>query len=145
MASPSSGETQLSVLLATLQPQLQPVVYVFATLPTGAAMPAEVEPIAQFREAEGLTLIVTQAAADRAELSYQYPCRLITLTVHSSLTAVGMLAAITQALATINISTNVVSAYYHDHLFVPCDRAQDALACLAALATQAQSDRVPIS
>jgi len=140
MASLSSGETQLSVLLATLQPELHPDVFVFVTLSPGTAMPAGVEPIAQFREAEGLTLIVTQAAADRAGLPYQYPCRLITLTVHSSLAAVGMLAVITQALAAIDISTNVVSAYYHDHLFVPCDRARDALACLAVLATQAQND-----
>lgn len=133
---------QLSVLLATLQPQLQPAVYVYVTLSTAAALPPDLEPLAQFREAEGLTLIVSQAAADRAQLSYQYPCRLITLTVHSSLAAVGMLAIVTQTLAVQGISTNVVSAYFHDHLFVPCDRAQEALACLTALAAEAQQQAV---
>lgn len=142
MVSASIGETQLSVLLATLQPQLQPAVYVYVTLPPTAAIPPDLEPLAQFREAEGLTLIVSQAAADRAQLPYQYPCRLITLTVHSSLAAVGMLAVVTQRLAAAGISTNVVSAYFHDHLFVPSDRAQDALAGLTALAAEAQRQTV---
>jgi hypothetical protein len=62
---------------------------------------------------------------------------MITLTVHSSLAAVGMLAAITQALAAEGISTNVVSAYFHDHLFVACDRVEATLSCLAQLATSA--------
>ena len=136
MVTSPPGETDLSVLLATLRPQLQPAVYVYATWPPTAAVPLDLKPLGQFREAEGLTLIVTQAAADRAQLSYQYPCRLITLAVHSSLAAVGMLAAITQALAAAGLSTNVVSAYFHDHLFVPCDRAQAALDCLTALAEQ---------
>lgn len=135
MSSASMGETQLSVLLATLRPQLHPSVFVFATLST-AAIPAEMEPVCQFWESEGLTLIVPQVQADRAQISYQYPSRMITLTVHSSLAAVGMLAAITQALSAEGISTNVVSAYFHDHLFVACDRAQDALTCLAKLAAQ---------
>jgi hypothetical protein len=50
------------------------------------------------------------------------------LTVHSSLEAVGFLAAITARLAETGISVNVVSAFYHDHLFVPHDRADEALA-----------------
>lgn len=135
MSSASIGETQLSVLLTTLQPQLHPSVFVFVTLPT-ATMPPGLAPVCQFQEAEGLTLIVPQSQAERAQLPYQYPSRMITLAVHSSLAAVGMLAAITQALAAEGISTNVVSAYFHDHLFVACDRVQDTLDCLAKLAIQ---------
>ena len=80
-------------------------------------------------------LILEKTQADRCELPYLYPCRMITLTVHSSLEAVGLLAVVTQALATEDISVNAVSAYYHDHLFVACDRAQDALNCLSQLNT----------
>jgi uncharacterized protein len=63
-------------------------------------------------------------------LSYQFASRLITLTVHSSLDAVGFLAAITVRLAEAGISVNAVSAFYHDHLFVPDHRADQALSIL---------------
>ncbi|MEM9005802.1 MAG: ACT domain-containing protein [Cyanobacteria bacterium P01_F01_bin.86] len=129
MASPI-GEVNLKTLLESLQPQLHPAVFVFSTLKTGESLPSDITPICQFQEAEGLTLIVEQDQADRAGLAYLYACRMITLTVHSSLDAVGLLATVTQALAAANISVNAISAYYHDHLFVACDRAEAAMACL---------------
>jgi hypothetical protein len=43
---------------------------------------------------------------------------MITLTVHSDLEAVGLLAKVSNKLAQEGISINVVSAYYHDHIFV---------------------------
>lgn len=138
MSASPIGETRLNVLLASLQPQLQPSVFAFTTVPLGETLPPEVTPVCEFREAEGITAIVRQTEAERAQLPYQYPCRMITLRVHSSLEAVGMLAAITQALAAEGISTNVVSAYFHDHLFVSCDRVQDALHCLEQLTMQSQ-------
>ena len=52
---------------------------------------------------------------------------MITLTVHSSLEAVGFLAAITARLAAAGISVNAVSGFYHDHLFVPEHKADEAL------------------
>jgi hypothetical protein len=52
---------------------------------------------------------------------------------------VGLLATIAQALAAQNISVNVVSAYFHDHLFVPEGQAEAAIACLQELTTQAQA------
>jgi hypothetical protein len=36
--------------------------------------------------------------------------------VHSSLDAVGFMAAVTTRLAKINIGVNPVSGFYHDHL-----------------------------
>ena len=137
MSSPV-GERNLQTLLASMQPQFHPAVFVFCTLPYDTLIPATVTPICQFHEQEGLTVIVEQAAAERENLPYQYPCRLITLTVHSSLEAVGLLATIAQALAAANISVNVVSAYFHDHLFVPQPQGEAAIACLRQLAAQAQ-------
>ncbi len=58
---------------------------------------------------------------------YYYITRQITLSIHSSLEAVGFLAAITQKLAKHNISVNPISAYYHDHLFVPTHQAKIAM------------------
>jgi hypothetical protein len=43
---------------------------------------------------------------------------------------VGFLAAITARLAEAGISVNAVSAFHHDHLFVPADRGDEAMAAL---------------
>ncbi len=120
------GETNLEALLAALQPALDPAEYVFATGAEAAG-----EPIGVFREAEGVTLILRREEAERLEIPWTYRCRRITLRVHSSLQAVGLLARVTAALAARGISVNAVSAYYHDHLFVPAERAEEALAVLA--------------
>ena len=130
------GETQIARLLQTMQPMLQPSVYVFCSVPA-SMLPEGVTPICQFQEVEGLTLIMTQVQADQVGLHYTYPARMITLTVQSSLEAVGFLATITAALAAQGISVNPVSAYYHDHLFVPVDQANQAMAILRQLAAQA--------
>jgi hypothetical protein len=79
-----------------------------------------------FHEREGTAFVVRREEAEAAGLPYQFASRLITLTVHSSLEAVGFLAAVTAPLAEAGISVNAVSAFYHDHLFVPVERAEDA-------------------
>ena len=53
------------------------------------------------------------------------------------LEAVGFLAAITTRLAEDGIPVNAVSAFHHDHLFVPLDRLDDAMAALAELTRRA--------
>ena len=127
------AETNLDHLLQTMQPVLQPGEYVFCTLLPGTPVAADLEPIGTFREAEGLTLILTAAKAAAAGLDSIYPCRLITLNVHSSLEAVGFLARITTYLAAHGLSVNPVSGYFHDHLFIPASRADETLALLEQL------------
>lgn len=134
----SRGEDNLDTLLASLQPQLDAAVYVFCVMPLNKPVPDDIQPICQFAESEGMTLILEQTQADEAGLDSIYPCRRIILTVHSDLAAVGLLATVTQMLATAGISVNAISAYYHDHLFVPCDRANDAMACLQTLTSNSQ-------
>ena len=80
--------------------------------------------------------MIRRDEAEQLGLPYQFPSRLITLTVHSSLEAVGFLAAITAHLAKAGISVNAVSAYYHDHLFVPEPRAAEAPRLLQAMREQ---------
>lgn len=87
-------------------------------------------------EEEGVTIILNRRDADRVMLPYDYVARQITLTVHSSLSAVGLIAAIATHLAQRGISVNPVAGYYHDHLFVPSDRAEEALHCLQELSQQ---------
>ena len=125
----SSGGTELTALLAGMTPRLRPGRYVFATVPDGHAVPGAVVTVA---EDEGTTVVVPDTEA--AGLDVEYPCAWITLEVRSSLAAVGFLAAVTRALADAGISTNPVSGFHHDHLFVPWDRRDEAVTVLEALA-----------
>lgn len=131
-----TGETNLSALIGSMDPVLDETVYVFAALPLGAPTPAGLDPVMTFREREGVTLIVTQTEAQAAGLEAVFPCRMITLNVHSSLEAVGFLAALLPALAAEGMGVNPVSGFFHDHLFVPADRAEDALRVLKGLAAR---------
>ena len=123
-------ERDLNRLLADIQPVLAPETCVFCTLPPDAAVPADVKAVQIFREREGTTLFVPLAEATAAALEHQFPCRMITLNVHSALDAVGFLAAVASLLATAGISVNAVSAYHHDHLFVPVAQAEEAMRLL---------------
>jgi hypothetical protein len=125
-----AGERDLAALLRDMKPEMHEGIFVFCTITEDAKLPAGITPLLTFREAEGTTLVIPKGEAERIGLSHQFPSRLITLTVHSSLEAVGLLAAITARLAGAGISVNVVSAFYHDHLFVPENRADEALALL---------------
>ncbi|MER8567197.1 ACT domain-containing protein [Mesorhizobium sp. M0924] len=129
-----AGETDLKKLLAAMTPELLPDVYVFATLTPGISRQAGLDPVMVFREREGVTLIVTEDAARAAGLTASFRCRMITLNVNSSLEAVGFLVAITARLAAAGMGVNPVSAFYHDHLFVPAERAEEAMELLRQLA-----------
>ena len=125
-----SGEKSLTTLLKLMQPQLLEEEYVFCSVPVEQIGILEVAPVCQFRESEGITLIITRQEAERASLNYKFVFRMITLLIHSSLEAVGFLAAITNKLASSGISVNAVSAYYHDHLFVPTEKVEQVMQLL---------------
>lgn len=126
------GELNLDVLIKSMEPVLHDDTYVFATVDEQFDTRLA-QPLMTFYEQEGITLILTKARASEIELPYEFPCRMITLNIHSSLDAVGFLARITQRLASIQIGVNPVSGFYHDHLFVPAERAEDALAELLSM------------
>jgi hypothetical protein len=129
----SPGETNLATLLQNMKPEMHNGVFVFCSIPAAAEIPAGLRPVCTFREREGTTLVVRREEAESAGVSHQFASRLITLTAHSSLEAVGFLAAVTGRLAEAGISVNAVSAYYHDHLFVPESRADEALGLMQAV------------
>jgi uncharacterized protein len=122
-----SGETNLSKLLQSMQPVLCPEEYVFCSILSDDSSYSYLDLVGLFKEDEGLTLILEREKADAAALPYTSIFSMITLSVHSSLEAVGFLAAITSKLAEHNISVNPVSAYYHDHLFVPIAHADETM------------------
>jgi hypothetical protein len=128
-----SGETNLTQLLRTMTPVRQPGTYVFCTIASLHGLDLR-EVVGFFTEKEGVTVILPQATADQLQLTYSYEAAWLTLTVHSSLAAVGLTAAFSKALADVQISCNVVAAYYHDHIFVAVQDADRALYALQQLA-----------
>ncbi len=131
-----SGETNLKTLIRSMRPELDGGTFVFVTLKPADEVPPSITPKLAFREAEGLTLVVERDEAEQAGLTGIFPCRMITLSVHSSLEAVGFLAVVMTGLAAAGISVNAVSAFYHDHLFVPPERAAEALSVLQSLSLE---------
>ncbi|WP_182907402.1 ACT domain-containing protein [Microbispora sp. H13382] len=127
-----TGETDLHTLLTTMRPRLNPGRYVFTTV--DGDVPPGVRPVVTVAEEEGLTLVLPQRDADAAGLTYDYVAGWITLRVHSALEAVGLTAAFAQALAAAGLSCNVVAGFHHDHLFVPYERAGEAVEVLEDLA-----------
>jgi hypothetical protein len=125
-----AGEIELRALLRNMKPEMQDGIFVFCTISEETDIPVPLSPLLRFREREGTTLVVPREEAERLGLCCQFASRLITLTVHSSLDAVGYLAAITARLAEAGISVNAVSAFFHDHLFVPYHKAEEALILL---------------
>ena len=111
----------LARLLAGLEPRLYPDRYTFEEAGDAALGDA----FALIREDEGLIVIRAHPGGEWARISLQ---------VHSSLSAVGLTAALSSALANAGISANVVAALRHDHIFVPWDRREEALRCLQSLA-----------
>jgi len=134
-------ESNLDALLGTMEPILDAAEYVFCSIGQDRLAGVGASPICTFREAEGVTAILRREDAERFALSSSFPCRRITMTVHSSLEAVGFLAAIATTLAQNGISANAVSAYYHDHLFVPLSQAERALQLLQKLQLTARNGR----
>lgn len=127
-----SGLTDLDTLLASMEPSLAAGSFVYASVPAcDIAVHLARGAIGLFREEEGITLILPTDAAEG--LAASAPMRMITLTVHSSLEAVGLTAAFATALTAEGISANVVAGFHHDHIFVPERDAERALAALRAL------------
>jgi hypothetical protein len=123
------GETNLTALLRGMEPELHDVPYGYG-LWAGEGLPFA--PFATVAEAEGLTVVAPLAEIEAAGMVSD-PWARISLTIHSDLTAVGLTAAFAGALGAVGISANVIAGLYHDHIFVPWDRRQDAVAALRAL------------
>ena len=130
------AETDLDRLLSGLDPQLHARPLRFVHLAGGQTPPSQPAPVMLFREDEGLTYVLADEPGDEHPHDGAQRWAQITLRVHSSLSAVGLIAAVSAALAKEGIACNPVSAFHHDHLFVPWPRRHDALAALAQLHTK---------
>ncbi len=128
-----SGETRLDELIRSLSAVLVDGVFVFVTMPADH-LPKGLKPRMIFEEAEGTTVISLRTEAEAHGLTFEFPCRMITLNIHSSLQAVGFIARIATELAKHNMGVNPVSGFFHDHLFVPEGREDEAMRVLKDLA-----------
>lgn len=128
-----SGEMDLAVLLRSMEPILDAAPYGYGMMDVGAKVPDSVHAFAVIAEAEGITVVATVAELLAAGIAHDGHWARISLTVHSSLAAVGLTAAIAAALGREGISANVVAGYYHDHVFVQWDRRAAAMAAVTAL------------
>lgn len=126
----------LDVLLRSLDPAPRAGEYVFVGVPEGESVRVPIE--ASVREDEGLSLVVTRQVADLAGWAYSFTAAWITLRVTSDLSAVGLTAAVAGALASEGISCNVIAGVFHDHLLVPVDRRDEAMAVLRRVGDQAR-------
>jgi uncharacterized protein len=131
----SSGETNLSKILKTLSPELNPGEYIFHST-NDLAQFDQKDVIGLFKEKEGVTVIISRELADLKRIPYKFVASWITLTVNSALDAVGLTAAFSNALTKENISANVIAGYYHDHIFVAKEDAEKAMRALNQLSKQ---------
>ena len=126
-----AGIKDLGTLLSSIDPVLDERSFVFCTFPEF-----------HWDDVHQLTLIITQQEAINKNINYESVYKLISLNVHSSLDAVGLTAAFSTKLAEKNISANVVAAYYHDHIFVPEEKAEQALAAISEFRLQSHPVRL---
>ncbi len=129
MAAP--GETDLDAMLASLAVQRRPGIftYIAVEVPTPGLLAAA---HAVVKEGPLTTIVLPVESALRAGQLVTIELAWLTLTVQSSLEAVGLTAAVSARLAEIDIACNVLAGYHHDHLLVPVDRVDDAIAALTA-------------
>ncbi|MEM5564756.1 ACT domain-containing protein [Psychroserpens sp. AS72] len=124
-----NGEKKLDVLLKSMKPKHNVGEFVFCKTEHLDHINLS-QVIMTFKEEESITIIAKKEVADQLNLEYSYVASWITLTVHSSLEAVGLTAAFSKALSDNGISCNVVAAYYHDHIFVDIKDTDKAMAVL---------------
>ena len=124
-----SGEKDLQILLKSMKPEHVLGDYVFCKVEN--VKDINLDKIEMFfKEKEAVTVILKKEIADVLQLEYSTIMSWITLTVHSSLEAVGLTAAFSKALSEDQISCNVVAAFYHDHIFVNKKDTQKAMEIL---------------
>lgn len=144
------GEQNLTTLLASMNPTLSDETYIFGHIPAdseNASTQTYIQDLMNrkhismiFWEKEGWSLIVPEnEIPTQFNIQPVFRCKKITLNVHSSLDAVGFLAAITTRLKELRIGVNPVSGYFHDHLFVPVRKEDAVMQALGDMVEEAKN------
>jgi len=124
----------INILIKNLNPKLNKGEYVFCSIDNLKNINSN-KIIGSFKEKEGISVIVSKKEAVNLKLSFSFIAAWITLRVYSSLEDIGLTATFSSALNKKGISCNVISGYYHDHIFVNIndkDKAMNILKNLSA-------------
>ena len=127
-----TGETHLPRILATLDVDVRPGLYVLLTRRAADAA-ADAAAAARITEAEGITYVVPEAFARAQGEPPGFVAAWLTLRLHTALNAVGVTASVAGVLAERGIACNVLAGHFHDHLLVPAARCDDAMAAIRSL------------
>ena len=127
-----TGETHLPNILANLDVDVRPGTFFVLTrrVPDPAA---DAVAEARINEYEGITYVVPEAYARACGEPPGFVASWLSLRVHSALNAVGVTAAVSGVLAERGIACNVIAGVHHDHLLVPAERREDAIAANSSL------------
>lgn len=125
--------TDLKILIESMSPSMHEFPYAMISVNEETFNFLDFQPLCIFREEEGITIITEESNAVKNKYDYTSTWACITLNVHSSLSAVGFIAAIAGRLTDANISINPVSAFYHDHLFVPWEKRYNVMEILNSM------------
>jgi hypothetical protein len=126
----------LDTLLAHLSVHKRPGTWCIVS---GVDVPHDVAIQASIVEAEGTTTVIATGDAKRLGIHPDFVAAWLTLEVHSALDAVGLTAVVATALAAEGIPCNVLTGYHHDHLLVPAEQSDVAIAVLMAFS---EADRL---
>jgi hypothetical protein len=113
------AENHLSQLLTSLAPELDDREFVFCQVDEDSYKQLSVIPICLFEEANGISLVLERSVAEQHSLPYSGVWSMIAFKVHSELSNVSFLAAVTFRLSSSGIRAKPVSAFSEDFLFVP--------------------------
>lgn len=126
-----AGETDLAKMLSTLRVSRRPEPVTVVSVDSPVALGDGIEAV--LTETEGTTVVSTIAEAERRSWPTEFKAAWLTIEVHSSLEAVGLTVALSSALGECGIPCNVLAGFYHDHILVPLDRVDEAIAALEGL------------
>ena len=125
-------EKKEQTILKKLNPKLNDGEYVFCSVNNIEDIESN-KIIGSFKEKEGVSIILSKKEAINLKLSYSFIAAWITLRIYSSLEDVGLTANFSNALSNNGISCNVISGYYHDHVFVNINDKDKAMNILKNL------------
>ena len=125
-------EKKEQTILKKLNPKLNNGEYVFCSVNNIEKIESN-KIIGSFKEKEGVSIILSKKEAINLRLSYSFIAAWITLRIYSSLEYVGLTATFSNALSNNGISCNVISGYYHDHIFVNINDKDKAMNILKNL------------